>query len=162
LDLGIYTALASLVAIVILWIYRHLEHKKEAQKTVLFSLTPPVILLPIAAIVLPGNSVIAIALYVYTQAVVESFLNSTLSLVRIQDIMSRHLKDESYEIEIDSIIGVFLSIGRVVTISVALALVMMGLDYLLMPFALITSFAIFPILYLALPSRMWRRDKIEA
>ncbi len=162
LDLGIYTALASLVAIVILWIYRHLEHKKEAQKTVLFSLTPPVILLPIAAIVLPGNPVIAIALYVYTQAVVESFLNSTLSLVRMQDIMSRHLKDESYEIEIDSIIGVFLSIGRVVTISVALALVMMGLDYLLMPFALITSFAIFPILYLALPSRMWRRDKIEA
>lgn len=162
LDLGIYTALASLVAITILWVYRHLEHKKEAQKTVLFSLTPPVILLPIAAIILPGNPVIAIALYVYTQAVIESFFNSTLTVLRLQDILSRHLKDDSYEIEIDSITGVFLAIGRVVTISVALALVMTGLDNLLMPFALLTSFSIFPILYLALPSRMWRRDKIEA
>ena len=162
LDLGIYTALASLIAIVVLWVYRHLEHKKEAQKTVLFSLIPPVVLLPIAAIILPGNAVIAIALYVYTQSIVESFLNATLTLVRLQDIMSRHLKNESYEIEIDSIAGVFLSIGRVVTISVALALILAGLDNLLMPFALVLSFAIFPAIYLTLPSKMWRHDKIEA
>lgn len=161
-DLGMYTASASLVAIIIVWIYRRFEHHKEAQKTILFSVAPPIILLPLAAIIIPDSSTIAIALYVYTQSVVESFYNNTISVLRLEDVLSRHLEDEAYEIEIESIAGMFLSIGRVITISIALALIMLGQDGLLMPFALLTSFLIAPVLYLALPSRMWRRDKIKA
>lgn len=162
LDLGIFTALASFVAIAILWLYRHFDHHKYIQKTILFSVLPPVILLPLAAILVPNNPLIAIVFYVFTQSIIESFYNSTLTVTRIQDILSRHLTDRTYHVEIESIAEVFLSVGRVVTISVVLALISLGFDDLLMPFALISSFAIFPVIYLTLPSKMWRHDKIEA
>ncbi|MBO4855108.1 hypothetical protein J5500_01720 [Candidatus Saccharibacteria bacterium] len=162
LDLGIFTALASFVAIVVLWLYRHFDHHKYAQKTILFTILPPVVLLPLVAIIVPDNQLIAIVFYVFTQAIIESFYNSTLTVTRLQDILSRHLTDDTYHVEIESIAEVFLSVGRVVTISVVLALVSLGYDNLLMPFALISSLAIFPVVYLTLPSKMWRHDKIEA
>ena len=93
---------------------------------------------------------------------VESFLNGTVSVVRLQDITSRHLSDDSYRVEVESIAEVFLSVGRVVSISIVLAIIMTGQDWLMMPFALLSSFAIIPFIYLALPSKMWRRDKIKA
>ena len=88
--------------------------------------------------------------------------SSTLTVARLQDILSRHLRDDSYHVEIESIAGVFLSIGRIVTITIVLTLIIFGLNDLLMPFAFISSFAIPPIIYLTLPSKMWRHDKIEA
>lgn len=161
LDLGIYMALASFVSIVILWIYRRIDHHKVLQKTMLFSLLPPAILLPLCAILIPNNPVIAIVFYVYVQSVIESFYNSALTVARLQDIVSRHVKDESYHVEVESFAEVFLTIGRVVTISIVLTLINLGFDYLLLPFALVSSFAIFPLIYLTLPSKMWRHDKIE-
>ena len=116
LDLGIYTALASFVSIAVLWLYRHIDHRKHLQKTILFSILPPTILLPLIAIIVPNNPLIAITFYVYTQSIIESFFNGTLTLTRLQDILSRHLRDDSYRVEIESIAEVFLSIGRVVTI----------------------------------------------
>ena len=100
--------------------------------------------------------------YIYTQSIIESFYNSTLTITRLQDILSRHLRDDSYRVEIESIAEVFLSVGRIVTITIVLTLINLGLDYLLMPFALLSSFAIFPVVYLTLPSKMWSRDKIRA
>ena len=162
LDLGIYMSLASFVSIAILWIYRHIDHRKHLQKTLLFSLLPPAVLLPFVAILIPNNPTIAIVFYVYVQSVIESFYNSTLTTTRLQDIVSRHVKDDTYHVEVESIAEVFLSIGRVVTVSIVLMLINFGLDNLLLPFAFISSFAIFPVIYLTLPSRMWRHDKIEA
>jgi len=162
LDLGIYTALASFVSIVVLWIYRRIDHHKYLQKTMLFSLLPPAILLPLVAILIPNNPTIAIVFYVYVQSIIESFYNSTLTITRLQDILSRHVKDETYHVEIESFAEVFLSIGRVVTISIVLALINLGFDNLLLPFAFLSSFAIFPVIYLTLPSKMWRHDKIES
>ncbi len=162
LNLGIFTATASAVAIVVLWLYRRASHRARLQKTILFSILPPAVLLPLCAILFPNNPVIAIVFYIYTQSIIESFYNSTLTITRLQDILSRHLRDDSYRVEIESIAEVFLSVGRIVTITVVLTLINLGLDYLLMPFALLSSFAIFPIVYLTLPSRMWSRDKIRA
>ena len=162
LDLGIYTALASFVSIVVLWIYRRIDHHKYLQKTMLFSLLPPAILLPLVAILIPNNPTIAIVFYVYVQSIIESFYNSTLTITRLQDILSRHVKDETYHVEVESFAEVFLSIGRVVTISIVLALINLGFDNLLLPFAFLSSFAIFPVIYLTLPSKMWRHDKIES
>ena len=161
-DLGVYTALASIVAIVALWSYRQADRNKNAQKAIIFSLAPPAVLLPLVAILIPNNPTIAIAFYVYTQSIIESFFNSTLTVARLQDILSRHLRDDSYHVEIESIAGVFLSISRIVTITIVLTLIIFGLNDLLMPFAFISSFAIPPIIYLTLPSKMWRHDKIEA
>lgn len=162
LDLGIYTALASFIAIIVLWLYRRADHKKRVQKTILFSILPPTILLPLIAIIVPNNPLIAITFYVYTQSIIESFFNGTLTLTRLQDILSRHLRDDSYRVEIESIAEVFLSIGRVVTITIVLMMINFGLDDYLMIFALISSVAIIPTIYLTFPSKMWRRDKIEA
>ena len=162
LDLGIFTALASFIAIVVISLYRRADHKKHIQKTIIFSLLPPVILLPLIAVLIPNNPLIAIVFYVYTQAIVSSFLDSTLTVTRLQDILSRHLHDDSYRVEIESFVEVFLSIGRVVVLSILLALINFGFNDLLLPFALLSSFAIFPIVYLTLPSKMWRRDKIES
>ena len=162
LDLGIYTALASFIAITVLWLYRRADHNKRIQKTILFSLIPPTVLLPLIAIIVPDDPLIAITFYVYTQSIIESFLNSTLTLTRLQDILSRHLRDDSYRVEIESIAEVFLSIGRVVTITVVLMMINFGLDDYLMVFAFISSFAIIPVTYLTFPSKMWRHDKIKA
>ena len=162
LDLGIFTAAASAVAVVVLWLYRRANHHARLQKTILFSVLPPAILLPLFAILIPNNPTIAIIFYIYTQSIIESFYNSTLTITRLQDILSRHLRDDSYRVEIESIAEVFLTIGRIVTITIVLTMINLGLDNLLMPFALLSSFAIFPVVYLTLPSKMWSHDKIKA
>ena len=161
LDLGVYTALASVFSIVILWAYRHFTRRYE-RKAIIFGLIPPVVLFPVSLMLFPGNITLSIAFYVFTQSVVESFLNGTVSVVRLQDITSRHLSDDSYRVEVESIAEVFLSVGRVVSISIVLAIIMTGQDWLMMPFALLSSLAIVPFIYLALPSKMWRHDKIKA
>ena len=162
LDLGIFTAAASLIAIVVLWVYSRCDHKKMAQKTIIFTLVPATVLLPLAAILIPNNPTIAIVFYIFTQAILGSFYDSVLAVTRLQDILSRHLKDDTYRVEIESIAEVFMTIGRVVTISIVLTLVSLGLNDWMMPFALICSIAIFPLIYLSLPSKMWRRDKIDS
>jgi len=160
--LGIYTAIASAIAIFILWLYRRADHKKHVQKAILFGLIPPVILLPLATFLLPSSPLLATIFYVYTQAVVESVLNSTLTIARIQDILSRHLKDDSYRVEVESISEVFLSLGRAVSLLITLVFINCGSDGPLLLFSFVSSFAILPIVYLTLPSKMWRHDKIEA
>ena len=72
LDLGIYTALASVASIIILWIYRHCT-RREIQKTIIFTLIPPVVLFPLSLILFPGNFTLSVAFYVFTQSVIESF-----------------------------------------------------------------------------------------
>ena len=160
-DLGLYTAVASVISIVILWVYRR-NSRKEIRKTIIFSLLPPVILFPLSIILFPDSTTLAIAFYVFTQSVIECFYNGTISVVRMQDITSRHLTDDSYRVEVESIAEIFLSIGRVVSITVVLAIIVTGQDWLMMPFALLCSLSVFPFIYLSLPSRMWQRDKIKA
>lgn len=152
LNLGIYTSAASVVAMVILLLYRKLKTRR-AQETVLIMLAPPIVLLPLILILFPHEPLLSIVFYVFVQSVIESFFNNTILVARLQQLLKSHLHNESLHFEIEAMSEVALTMGRVVGQSILLALVITGNQEQMMWLALAESLLILPILKIALPSK---------
>ena len=157
LDLGILTAIGSLLSIILLLLYRRVAKRKGSQMTILVALCSPIILLPVVCFLFPGSAIAAIVFYVYTQCVLETFYNQVIAVKRLQDIMKQHLRDDSLRIEVESMSEVALTIGRVVTLVALLLMVQMGLEQYIMVFAIITSLAIIPFVRMALSRKEVRQ-----
>ncbi len=152
LDLGIYTSVASVITIILLAFYRDIK-TRGLQKAILYSIAPATILLPVSLVLFPNDMTLSIVFYVFSQSVVESFLNGTVLVTRLQQLLGKHLKDDSYRFEIESLSEVALTIGRVVGQSLLLLIILLGYEKYMMWLAIFESLAIIPLLMIALPAK---------
>ena len=152
LDLGIFTATASIISIVIIFAYQSIRSAR-VQHLVLIMLAPAAVVLPLFLIFFPHNAALAIIFYVYTQSIIESFYNSTVILVRLEDLLNRHISDDSYHFEIESISEVALSIGRVIGQTILLFVLTIGAGQFAMYLALAEGLLIVPTIMLAQSKR---------
>jgi archaellum biogenesis protein FlaJ (TadC family) len=81
-----------------------------------YGLMPATILLPLSAIFFPGNFVIAIVLFIYTNAVIGSLYSSAIFSVYHQDELKKSVHDDAYRIEIEILGELWLTLGRVLSI----------------------------------------------
>ena len=152
MDLGIFTSLAAAIAVVSVFIYRKLKSKR-AEKTMLLTLMPAVILLPFMLILFPKNAVLAIALYVFMQSVVGGLFDGTVTMTRLEGILSTHLKDSSYRMEVECLTEVALTVGRVIGFSMLLFFIVMGWEQYIIWLAFIESLFIIPWFNMAIPKK---------
>ncbi len=151
-DLGIYTSLAAVIAIIFVSIYRKLKNQK-AQKTILITFLPAVILMPLSLILFPNNTILAISFYVFMQSIVNGLYDGTVTLTRLQGMISTHLDDSSYRLEVECVVEVALSIGRTIGFLILLFFIMMGWEQYIIWLAFIESLFIIPWFKMALPKK---------
>ena len=152
-DLGILTAISSAISIIVIMIYQRIVKRKGSQMTMLVGLAVPIILLPVVCYLFPNNATTAIVYYVYAQCIMESFYNSVISVKRLQDIMKKHLRDDSLRIEIESMSEIALTVGRVLTLTILLFMIQMGWQRYVLIFAAISGIAIIPFIRMSLSHR---------
>ena len=152
LDLGIFTSLPAIIAIVAVLLYRRIKNASR-QKAFLCFFVPAIILLPVALIIAPHHTVLSVTLYVFMQSIAGGLFDGTITQTRLQGIISTHLKDDSYRIEIECSGEVALTIGRVLGLTILLFLILMGLEEYMIWLALIESFFIVAWLEMALPKK---------
>jgi hypothetical protein len=87
------------------------------------------------------------------QSIAGGLFDGTITQTRLQGIISTHLKDDSYRIEIECSGEVALTVGRVLGLTMLLFLILMGLEEYMMWLALIESFFIVAWLAMALPKK---------
>lgn len=150
LDLGIYTSLAAIIAILAVLIFHRIK-RKSAQKAYLAMFLPALILFPAALILLPHNMLLSVSMYVFMQSIVGGLFDGTVTQTRIQGILSTHLSDDSYRIEVECLGEVALTIGRLAGLVALLALIILGQEENMMWLALFESIFIIPWLALVLP-----------
>lgn len=156
---GIVTATASAIAIVALLLYRKFAKTARRQKIILISLVPAVILVPVITFMYPDDVIVSFIFYIFTTAVVASLLDSTVSVVRIQNILSRHAKDDDDRVVAEAIGETALSIGRAISLSILLLIVSIS-DFrheLLLVASL--AFLILPFIAMTVSSRALARGK---
>ena len=151
-DLGIYTSLAAVIAIISVAIYRKLKTQKT-QKIMLVTFMPAVILLPAAMILLPNNPVLAVTLYVFMQSIVGGLYDGTVTMTRLQGILGTHLNDPTYRMEIECFVEVALSLGRILGFLALLFFIIMGWEQYTMWLALASSLFVIPWYKMALPKK---------
>lgn len=140
IELGSYTAATSLVAIILLFFYRRLKTKTPSKCTALvYGLMPAIILLPLAAAIMPGNFILAAALFIYSGGVVHPFYSSTIFQTYQQDVLKKEVHDDANRINIEIIGELWLCIGRVLGIIPLLFLISAGLDNLMLPLVTIEA-----------------------
>ncbi len=149
---GVITASASLVAIILLAFYRRMAGKFIAQRIMLVALMPAVVLMPLVTFIYPDNTTIAFAFYIFMAAIVASLIDSTVGVVRMQDILSRHLDNEDDRVVVEVIGEVFLSIGRVISLGILLVVAIFGNYQTMLIWAFLSSFAMLPFIKIAIPS----------
>ena len=150
LDLGIYTSLAAIIANLSVLIFHHIK-RKSAQKAYLAMFLPALILFPAVLILLPHNMLLSVSMYVFMQSIVGGLFDGTVTQTRIQGILSTHLSDDSYRIEVECLGEVALTIGRLAGLAALLALIILGQEENMMWLALFESIFIIPWLALVLP-----------
>lgn len=153
LDLGIFTAIGSLISIITIILFQRIAKRKGSQMTMLVGLATPIILLPIVCYLFPGNATVAIVFYVYVQAILETFFNSVISVKRLQDIMKKHLYDDSLRIEIEAMSELALTVGRVFTLTILLFMIQMGWQNYILILAIASSLVIIPFVRMSLSRR---------
>ena len=156
---GFVTAIASVAAIIVLLIYRKLAKSPRHQKMVLVSLAPAVILVPLIVFLFPNDPIICFAFYTFTTAVLASLIDSTVSVVRIQDILSRHAKNDDDRVAIEALGEMALSVGRVISLGILLLVVIFA-DYrheLIL--AIITAFLVLPLISILISAKALAKDK---
>ena len=152
LDLGVFTSIASIITIILLIIYRKVK-SRSAQKAILSAFIPAVIMLPISLLLFPNDATLSIAFYVFTQSIVEGFLNSTILITRIQQILSSHISDNTHRFETECVSEAALSIGRIIGLIVLLVIINNNLESYMMILALMEGLLIIPVVTLALPAK---------
>jgi hypothetical protein len=105
-----------------------------------YGLMPATILLPLSAILFPGNFIIAIVLFIYTNAVIVSLYSSAIFSVYHQDELKKSIHDDAYRMEIEILGELWLTLGRVLSIIPLLIFFYLGHDDWSLP--LITAHAI--------------------
>ena len=149
MELGNLQAAASLTTIILLLLYRHFRTKKSAKSDILvYGLLPASFLLPISAIVLPGNFVVAIALYIYTNAVITAMYSSAIFSIYNQNAIKKTAHDDVYRIEIEILGELWLCIGRAMSIFPLLLLFYFDHSDLALPLITVQAAAI-PIVVIA-------------
>ena len=117
IELGGIQSAASIVTIFVLLLYRRFKTKSPAKCDILvYGLMPATILLPLSAIFFPGNFLIAIVLFVYTQAVIGSLYSSAIFSIYHQDELKKSIHDDAYRIEVEILGELWLTLGRVLSI----------------------------------------------
>ena len=107
----------SVVTIILLLLYRRFRTKTSAKSDILvYGLMPATILLPLSAIFFPGNFIIAIALFIYTNSVIGSLYSSAIFSIYHQDELKKSVHDDAYRIEIEILGELWLTLGRVLSI----------------------------------------------
>ena len=141
MELGGMQAATSAVTIILLLLYRQFKSKQSAMSDVLvYGLMPATILLPLSAILFPGNFIIAIVLFIYTNAVIVSLYSSAIFSVYHQDELKKSIHDDAYRMEIEILGELWLTLGRVLSIIPLLVFFYLGHDDWSLP--LITAHAI--------------------
>lgn len=158
--LGGYQSAASIIAIILLIFYRRI--KSPTRRGVLvYNLLPAAVLLPIAAIILPNNFLIAIILFMYLRSVVHVLYSSTIFGVYMQNVIKKSVHDDAYRIEIEILSELWLCVGRVLSIIPLLVFAYIGKQDLMMPLVAILSIAIpFVLLVIHKSEASQARDKL--
>lgn len=134
MELGGLQSAASVVTIVLLLLYRHFRKKSPAKSDFLvYGLLPAAFLLPISAMLFPGNFIIAVALFIYTNAVIGSLYSSTIFAVYHQDELKGCIHDDAYRIEVEILGELWLCIGRVISIIPLLMFIYLGHEDWMLP-----------------------------
>lgn len=129
MELGGMQAATSAVTIILLLLYRQFKSKQSAMSDVLvYGLMPATILLPLSAILFPGNFIIAIVLFIYTNAVIVSLYSSAIFSVYHQDELKKSTHDDAYRMEIEILGELWLTLGRVLSIIPLLLFFYLGHD----------------------------------
>lgn len=145
--LGGYQSAASIIAIILLLIYRRIKSPTK-RGLLIYTFLPPAILLPIAAILFPGNFLIAIILFIYLRSVIHVLYSSTMFGVYIQNVMKKSVHDDAYRIEIEILSELWLCLGRVLSIIPLLVFAYIDRQDLMMPLVAVLSFAIPFVLFI--------------
>lgn len=157
MELGGIQSATSLVTILLLLLYRRFKTKAPARSDIIvYALMPAIVLLPLSALLFPGNFFIAIALFIYSQAVVSSLYSGAIFSIYHQNELKKSIHDDAYRIEVEILGEVWLSFGRV--LSLAPLLLLFYLDCSEWILLLIACHAVFaPIIlaftYKSAPSR---------
>ncbi len=129
MELGGMQAATSAVTIILLLLYRQFKSKQSAMSDVLvYGLMPATILLPLSAILFPGNFIIAVVLFIYTNAVIVSLYSSAIFSVYHQDELKKSIHDDAYRMEIEILGELWLTLGRVLSIIPLLLFFYLGHD----------------------------------
>lgn len=159
-SLGIFTSVAAGISVVFLYIYRKLATSRRRRVFVMAITLPAVILVPLLAILMPGDSLIAIVLYLVAQSLLESYWSITVAFSRLQSILKQHVHDNAFHIEIECVSEVFLTFGRIISLGLLFLIFLIGQDQYMLQYLLFTSFAIIPLAILSLPSKQKPKNMV--
>ena len=87
------------------------------------------------------------------QSIVNGLFDGTVTQTRLQGLLSSHLKNDSYRIEMECLSEVALSVGRVVGLCALLFIIMFGDGQQMLWLAFIESLFIIPWLGMILPKK---------
>lgn len=140
IELGSFQSIGSVSAIILLLIYRKLRSKNQQRgEALVFALLPPFILLPLSAVLFPGNFIIAIALYVYEWSVIQALYTSTVFTTYHQNVLKDHVHDDVLRIGVDIIGEIWLCTGRVLSFIPLLLLFYFGYEQCMLPLIIAQS-----------------------
>lgn len=126
-ELGSIQSIASVTTICLLLIYRHFKKKSPAKSNfMIYGFLPAAVLLPLSAWLLPGNFVVAIALFIYTNSVIHSLYSSNIFAIFHQNELKKSIHDDAYRIEIQILGELWLTFGRVLSLIPLLAIICFG------------------------------------
>ena len=143
MELGWLQSAASFVTIVLLLLYRRFRAKSPAKSDILvYGLMPATILLPASAIIFPGNFIIAIALFIYTNAVIGTLYSSAIFSVYHQNELKKSVHDDAYRIEVEILGELWLCLGRVLSIFPLLLFFYLGHEDWALPLITVSAITI--------------------
>ncbi len=150
IDLGIFTSLSAILAIISIAIYRRI-HRRTLEQGFLAMLAPALIMLPISLIIFPHNMLLSIVFFVFMQGIVDGLYDSAVTQTRIQGILSTHLSDKSFLTEVECYSEVALTLGRVIGLTVLLMMILNGFNNNIMWLAFVQALFILPWLTMVIP-----------
>jgi hypothetical protein len=122
-DLGLYTSLGAVVAVVYIWLYKSsLRHPRFRYGLLVFS-SFSLVAAPLVCIIFP-TLIFAVLFYLITHVVGGMF--NTLAIVSFEDVLKKVRDEDKFEVE--AVSENLLAIGRVVTLSGLLIIVLLGGD----------------------------------
>jgi hypothetical protein len=147
LSLGLFASIGAIISIIIILIFQRLYRHKYFSRIFLWLIAPLAVVFSAALIVFPSPFT-AIALYVYSIAVIEGFFDMFV-VARVQRSLKKQLSSNSFLLEIESVSEIFVCIGRVVSLTALLLVVTIG-DVTHLPiFVTINAFLIIPVVLLS-------------
>ena len=156
LDLGLYASVGALIAIALILLFRQFARYKAFVRSFLVFMIPLVILVPLFLILAPSATAVVI-LFIFSAAVFEGFFNVLLT-TRILSSLKKHLGENAFTLEIESVGETFLCIGRVISLAALLATISISGTLYLPHFMLASAILIVPIIILVYSRR---GDRLE-